>query len=776
MDFILSLFRANSGNSREVAPHTWTFAYLTFIPANMLTQTTTGLYLSLYVPVFHVDIATFGTLDMVTNLIGMPLALWSSTISDSIKAKFGCRRFLVIFGLILFILQSRMLARSLSTSANRSTIFGANSHIHSENDGKSKIIETNCTLVKMKLEQKLGDKDLKKIPTAHASPSDGAPVRINEDYSILVWLAVANVIRVLGSTVAKNAFNAMLIDQQFDLKSNTGVLTLEYGLTMATQFLIQPLIVYLTTAYSDDMMLQASIVMTSAFPLQIVSCLLFMLTAEKSSAVLPETNHASLGMFRQTMKFNHLFRHILGQHTVHLLYNLSVYRNLEPQTPGLHVPSLLVAFLLLTRIERLASTVSSSVFTLFIQNILRVENSKRMISALSLLQQVVAVLSFPLVGRLFLKLGPINALRAHATFDMHRIVLSLVPPDLILRWNLLPLTVVCSTIFDAISHNANPTLVIDVCTYDRLIFGLNRSSMVPSMIEQVIGVVGMVIHNAPMIAISQLGYLPNSGCLCGCGAPCPSPHMRWSCPGDVGHACRNDLSRSNPPFFGDVHRIPPCTFQSADVTFFVKVCFFYFGIPCSLAFLALLSSYPVDTQLLRDELVSQASARMCGRVAYDPLFYRIVDPTERTDRGVLETFGEEERQMAMIDKLGVWHLIYSNTSLAILCFCVILFSCTVGAKYVDLNVTAPVSAMLVFVALWFAVKASIAYTSRQTLQMLLNLQVMEASSGSGHESSTCSGWRKFSVFARHKIDKWKKRTNDKQLSNNTTHLRHRMSL
>ena len=100
-------------------------------------------------------------------------------------------------------------------------------------------------------------------------------------------------------------------------------------------------------------------------------------------------------------------------------------------------------------------------------------------------------------------------------------------------------------------------------------------------------------------------YQNNGGCSCGCGTRCTSPYERWSCPDDIGYACSNKLSRSNPLFFGNPQREAPCTAQPPGVHS-VIASFFYYA-PILFFMLAIIPAWfaPIDAKMQAESVMQK---------------------------------------------------------------------------------------------------------------------------------------------------------------------------
>jgi len=101
-----------------------------------------------------------------------------------------------------------------------------------------------------------------------------------------------------------------------------------------------------------------------------------------------------------------------------------------------------------------------------------------------------------------------------------------------------------------------PKMFSNVVQYDELRTGVARGSVFISlkgMVEQEFLIV-MALY--PGLILSLSGYLPNSGCTCGCGSACEHAYLSWDCPGDIGYSCGSAYSGQQQllgPF-----RVPAC--------------------------------------------------------------------------------------------------------------------------------------------------------------------------------------------------------------------------
>jgi len=162
------------------------------------------------------------------------------------------------------------------------------------------------------------------------------------------------------------------------------------------------------------------------------------------------------------------------------------------------------------------------------------------------------------------------------------------------------------------------TLLSEVIDYDELRFGARREGsfvIINSSLTQLNEVLGGIL---PGLLLSLLGYAGNGGCSCGCGVACPRNLMRWSCPTDIGYACSSALGNQNPPFYGDPHRVPPCTWQNTPTSVGVLLCMTF--VPSSLyLFAAFSSSFRAPMRAIEYQLVKrQLQDGKKGRFSFDP--------------------------------------------------------------------------------------------------------------------------------------------------------------
>ena len=161
-------------------------------------------------------------------------------------------------------------------------------------------------------------------------------------------------------------------------------------------------------------------------------------------------------------------------------------------------------------------------------------------------------------------------------------------------------------------------LLAEVIDYDMLVTGTRRSGLF-AVYSVAVAQLCEILALLPSIMFVQMRYVNNGGCRCGCGVACLLPFVRWDCDGDVGYSCSTGLTSSNPPFFGDPHRPPPCTrqtFTSASVSINFCMCF----VPAVLwACVATMSMYPPilpdDSLMIRYQL----KQRTQGLPAFDPI-------------------------------------------------------------------------------------------------------------------------------------------------------------
>jgi len=168
----------------------------------------------------------------------------------------------------------------------------------------------------------------------------------------------------------------------------------------------------------------------------------------------------------------------------------------------------------------------------------------------------------------------------------------------------------------------------DVLFYDLLLTGELRGGMYGSIQQVVHEMLSLTTNMFPALILSNLGFLNNGGCACGCGAPCPAYH-RWNCPGDIGYACHNQLTASNPVFFGNPNRVAPCTWQPDAMVRAVRWAAFCVHPITNLISAALFLTYPVSTDIRR-EINEQTSIRDAGGRYFDPVTLSpLVHPSQK---------------------------------------------------------------------------------------------------------------------------------------------------
>jgi len=180
-------------------------------------------------------------------------------------------------------------------------------------------------------------------------------------------------------------------------------------------------------------------------------------------------------------------------------------------------------------------------------------------------------------------------------------------------------------------------MLADVIDYDELVHGQRREGIFVVLDVNIVQLMDIVAGVIPGLLLSALGYVGNGGCACGCGAKCPAPYLRWSCPGDIGYACSDNLARSNFPFYGEPTRASPCTSQSTDVQVALQAFFFYVPAACFVVATFFAHRAPINDEM-QLRVREQLQRRHDGHA-------KLYNPLERT------TIEQEEYKMSEADRI-----------------------------------------------------------------------------------------------------------------------------
>jgi len=183
----------------------------------------------------------------------------------------------------------------------------------------------------------------------------------------------------------------------------------------------------------------------------------------------------------------------------------------------------------------------------------------------------------------------------------------------------------------AVGTNLIPdAMLADIIDYDELHTGTRSEgtyTVVETNLQQFIEIPSGTL---PLIVLSLIGYKNNSGCTCGCGVKCANDFLRWLCPNDIGYACTNGLTASL--LFGDPNRTPPCTSQSTEVVWAIKLFGILFpGLCYALAILPV--AWGKITADVHQQILVQINRRKGGLDAIDPISGTEIKREDKSERG-----------------------------------------------------------------------------------------------------------------------------------------------
>lgn len=644
---------------------------------------------SLYVPVFKVGVGFLAAIHSVVNFVASLASVQIAMFVDRVTTPWGRRLpVIVVSNAMLHVSVFSMLYPPQERSIQQASRGILPEQVKIEDVATNSI----CSMVKNQLNATLHQ-------IAHPQPSEHVYPKhvVRTQISLYIWIGFCFLANNCLLEASLLAFCSLALELTPSPEQRVVYLQVKNVIGNIYGVIVQFFIVFLAGAFATDMRFQAFILTFSAVSVNtvVIAAAIFLLHEKQGFASVTAEQPNLVSTIRTIMRDNEVFRLLMRQHLVALLAEM---------LPG-------------------------AMWSIYLSNVLHIENLPLTVAKLNMCSTIAGMFLIPLVMHGILIHGK-KKIQICNSF-MHgcaTLILAGLPRDVAYGWKVIYVYSIVTSISKLIGSYIIPDLLRgELIDYDSVLSGKRRPAIYISLSSQLEQLCQTFASLLPAFILSYLGYLGNGGCKCGCGVKCRSPHERWHCPGDVGYACTGDLADANPPFFGDVHRLPPCTIQPPAVTWLV-FCSLVLGASLQILNIAFVLAYPIDEEMHK-RIMLQASLRTRGLPAVDPItklklaritnshqqYQDVLDTFASSELEALKTLGVNAFVRALLIRLSVFFMVG---------LLAVLIALHAGFNFLSgKTVTLLLSVILVVLTafVWHSVKLHSAFVAWRTLHHFSNM-------------------------------------------------------